>query len=457
MFLNRNKELRQLKDQLDSNGRSAVLVYGKRRIGKSFLIAEAARSFDGIVINHLCAQTTLQGNIELLCRSVCAGLNLPVMHFDSLMDLFSFVSELNRKILIVLDEYSYMKASGTKHEIDSYMQSVIDRLPPHVKLILCGSYTTVMTELLEEENPLFGRFTEIIHLEAFDYFESGDFYPQNDINRKIANYAVFGGSPYVLSQINPSKPMKENIVQLILRDTGILRVYIESVILKEIQKAYDIRIFQVIGNGKKRYSELNDRLSGNNNGLLDKQLKNLMNMEMIEKTFPINKPSDKKKQFYEIRDNLIRFYFTYVFGNESLIFRLGEDTYYETYIKPSLTQFISRRFEQISLQYFRRLSVTGQMTDILDFGTYWFDNPAAHTNGEFDCVLKRSDGYDFIECKFYTKPMSEDECEKEEQQLKNIEGIVFRQIGFVCSAGFSFTSGRYDLITGEDLFSDKNR
>lgn len=97
------------------------------------------------------------------------------------------------------------------------------------------------------------------------------------------------------------------------------------------------------------------------------------------------------------------------------------------------------------------------MTDILDFGTYWFDNPAAHTNGEFDCVLKRSDGYDFIECKFYTKPMSQDECEKEEQQLKNIEGIVFRQIGFVCSAGFSFTSGRYDLITGEDLFSDKNR
>jgi AAA+ ATPase superfamily predicted ATPase len=64
-----------------------------------------------------------------------------------------------------------MKESGTKHEVDSYIQSVIDRLPGHVKLILCGSYITVMTELLEEGNPLFGRFTEIIHLEAFDYFE----------------------------------------------------------------------------------------------------------------------------------------------------------------------------------------------------------------------------------------------------------------------------------------------
>ena len=457
MFLNRSKELQLLRDQLNSSGKSAVLVYGKRRIGKTFLIAEAARSFDGIVINHLCAQTTLQGNIELLCRSVCAGLNMPAMHFDTLMDLFSFIAGLNRKVLIILDEYSYMKESGTKHEVDSYMQSVIDRLPGHVKLILCGSYITVMTELLEEGNPLFGRFTEIIHLEAFDYFESADFYPGNEINRKISNYAVFGGSPYVLSQINSSKSLKENIVQLILRDTGILRVYIESVILKEIQKAYDIRIFQAIGNGKKRYSELNDHLSGSNNGLLDKQLKNLMNMEMIEKTFPINRPADKKKQFYEIRDNLVRFYFTYLFGNESLIFRLGEEAFYESYIRPTLNEFISRRFEQMVLQYFRRLSVTGQMTDILDFGTYWYDDPAAHKNGEFDCVLKRPDGYDFVECKYYTKPMSERECEKEEQQLKEMKGITFRKIGFACSDGFSFTSDRYDLIDGEDLFAEKNR
>lgn len=247
------------------------------------------------------------------------------------------------------------------------------------------------------------------------------------------------------------------MMYLLLRETGILRVYIESAILKEIQKAYDVRIFQVIGNGKKRYSELNDHLSEKNNGLLDKQLKNLMNMEMIEKVFPIYKPADKKKQFYEIRDNLMRFYFTYVFGKESLIIRLGEDAFYEMYIQPSLNQFISRRFEQIVLQYFRRLSVSRQITDIYDFGTYWYDNPKTHKNGEFGCVLKRPDGYDFIGCKYYSKPMTMSECEKEEQQLKTLQGKTCRKIGFACSAGFSFSSDRYDLITGEDLFSEKNR
>ncbi len=453
MFLNREKELERLGEQLRSTEKTAVLVYGKRRIGKSFLIAEAAGSFDGQVISHMCAQTTLRGNIDLLAKSICTGLNLPGIHFDTLMDIFTFVSNLNQNVLIILDEYSYLKDSGRKNEVDSYMQSVIDRLPGHVKLILCGSYITVMTELLEKDNPLFGRFTDIIHLEAFDYYESAEFFPESGIDRKIANYAVFGGSPYVLTQIDSSKSIKDNIVHLILRDTGLLRIYIESVILKEIQKAYDIRIFQVIGNGKKRYSELNDHLSEKNSGLLDKQLKNLMRMEMIEKVFPINKPGDKKKQFYEIRDNLLRFYFTYIFGNESLIFRLGEDAFYDLYIQPSLNEYISRRFEQMVLQYFRRLSLIRQITDIYDYGTYWYDDPKTHKNGEFDCVLKRADGYDFVECKYWSRPMKMSECREEEKQLKAIEGIVCRRMGFACSAGFSFTDDRYELINGENLFS----
>ncbi len=457
MFLNREKELNLLKEQFANPSRSAILIYGKRRIGKYFLIAEAARSFDGIVINHLCAQTTLQGNIELLSKSICDGLNLPAIHFETLTDLFTFVSDLNRRILIILDEYSYMKESGRKNEVDSYMQAVIDRLSDHVKLILCGSYITVMTELLEQDNPLFGRFTEIIHLDAFDYYEAADFFPDLDIRSKITTYAVFGGSPYVLSLLNPKISVRENIIRLLLPPTGIIRIYIENVIQSEIRKAYDIRILQAIGNGKKRYSELNDFLSCTNNGLLDKQLKNLINMETIRKTFPINRPNDKKKQFYEISDNLFRFYFTYIFNRESQIYRLGEESFYESNIEPSLNQFVSRRFEQIVMQYFRRKSILRQLTDIRDYGTYWYDNPKTHQNDEFDCVLQRTEGYDFIECKYYTRPMTLDECRQEEEQLSLIEGIKCRKIGFACSAGFDFHTDRYELISGEDLFSETLR
>ncbi len=102
--------------------------------------------------------------------------------------------------------------------------------------------------------------------------------------------------------------------------------------LQEIGKAYDVRILEVIGNGNKKYSDIQSSLSRDNNGLLSKQLKNLSDMETIEKIFPINRPDDKKKSFYVIRDNLMRFYFTFVFGNDGVIARIGEDAFYRQFI-----------------------------------------------------------------------------------------------------------------------------
>ena len=74
-------------------------------------------------------------------------------------------------------------------------------------------------------------------------------------------------------------------------------MYIENVLLREIGKAYDVRILEVIGNGKKRYSDIQSVVARNDNGSLSKQMNNLMDMETITKVFPINRPDDKKKVF----------------------------------------------------------------------------------------------------------------------------------------------------------------
>jgi AAA+ ATPase superfamily predicted ATPase len=453
MFYGREKELAELREQFASPDRTAVLVYGKRRVGKSTLIRKAAEDFHGIVINHLCVQSTLQGNLELLSRSVCMALHFPTMTFATIMDLFDFLERQPQPILLILDEYPYLKAAGRKNEVDSYMQTVIDSLPANVKLVLCGSYITVMRELLEEENPLFGRFTDVLHLEEFDYYDAAAFYQSSDIRRKIANYAVFGGSPYVLSVINPQQSVAENVIRFLLPSTGLLRIYIENVMLKEIQKVYDVRIFEAIGNGRKKYGEIQSGLNVTDSGLLDKQLKILLNMEAISKVSPINKLNDRRKQFYVIQDNLMRFYFTYVFNREAQIVLLGEKAFYEAMILPSLEEFVSRRFEDIAVQYFSRLVKRGDLRGIYAIGSYWYDDPVSKTNGEFDCVLKKKDGYDFYECKYYSHPMSREECAQEEQQVRAIPALPCNKIGFICSAGFDFKDDSYDLISGEDLYA----
>ena len=391
-------------------------------------------------------------------------MSLPEIQFQSIFDLMDFLKTQDKKILLIIDEYSYLKQTRKQYEVDSVMQGVIDNLPSNVKLILCGSYITMMKELLMESDPLFGRFTLIQHIREFDYFDASCFCNDLSPSEKVAFYAVFGGSPFVLENLDYHQSLRENIIRLLLPETGLIRSHIENIMLKEIQKAYDTRILESIGNGKKRYSEIAAALRTRETGLLEKQLKNLLNMETIRKSEPINRTGDTQKRFYEITDNLMRFYFSFIFGSAGSIMRIGAEQYYHMMIEDRLRQFISRRLEGIALQYFQRMSGRGLYQDIMDFGSYWYDDPVARKNGEFDCVIKRRNNlFDFYECKFYDHPMMLSECRKEEEQVLRQNGIAANEIGrvgFVCTGGFDFpeTEKRigmeegYVLINGDALY-----
>ncbi len=453
MFIGREKELTELREQFASNNRSVILVYGKRRVGKTCLIQEALREYDGVIVNHLCIKSSYDGNLRLLCRSVALSLGLSSsLSFSTLFDLFDFIKAQNKDMVIILDEYQYFKESGKDMEVDSYIQAVADSLPANVKLVLCGSYITIMKELLRESDPLFGRFTKIIHLEEFDYLDASRFCPELPVREKIRFYSVFGGSPYVLTNLDFGKSVEQNIIDLMLEPNSILRSYIENIALREIQKAFDIRILEVIGNSRKRFNEICSLIGFEDSSLLDKQLKNLLNMETITKVVPINAQNDRKKQFYEISDNLMRFYFTYVFSFDSLIYKFGPEEFLRNAISGTLNTFISYRFEKIANQYLIRQAHDGKLEGVLDFGTFWYDDKKNRRNGQFDCVLKRSDGYDFYEVKFFESPMTLKECEEEERQVRSIVDLACNRIGFICSAGFNFTNDRYDLIEGRDLY-----
>ncbi len=457
MFIGREKELSQLVAELSSwKRKTAMLVYGKRRVGKSTLLREAAKSFEGVVINHMCVTSTFEGNLELIYQSVSEGLGLPSIRFGSLFEMMDYLKTLDKKILLIIDEYPYLKQTKKKNEVDSYMQAVIDKLPGSVKLVLCGSYITVMKELLEEGNPLFGRFSLIQHIRDFDYLDAAKFYPELSVRDKVAFYSVFGGSPYVLENLDTDLTLRENIERLLLPETGLVRSHVENIMLKEIQKTFDARILEILGNGKKRYSEIRDRIVTSETGLLDKQLKILLDMETIQKTDPINRRSDKKKQFYEIVDNLMRFYFTFIFGKAGTIARIGEEQYYHRNIDSVIEQFISRRLEGIALQYFHRAALLGKYPDIDDFGSYWYDDPATKTNGEFDCVIRHGEKYDFYECKYFDRPMTLAECREEKAQLDSIKCIAVSGVGFVCTGGFGFTKAdKFELIDGKTLYFDE--
>ncbi len=149
----------------------------------------------------------------------------------------------------------------------------------------------------------------------------------------------------------------------------------------------------------------------------------------------------------------MRLYFTFIFGKAGIIARIGEEQYYNRNIDAVLEQFVSRRLEGIVLQYFHRAALLGKYPDIDDFGSYWCDDAATKSNGEFDCVIRRGEQYVFYKCKYYDKPMSLEECREEKAQLDSIKGIDVSGVGFVCTGGFAFKATEdFVLIDGNELY-----
>ena len=454
MFVGREAELRELMNQLEETGH-AVLIYGKRKIGKTRLIKEAFLCRETAYTNvyYECIKDSEEANVKSLINILVNSNIMPEIPFARFTELFAYLNTLPVKINIAIDEYPYLKTIEESSLIDSEMQKIIDEHLSNINLILSGSHIGIMKEMMEEGNALYGRFSRIIALKELDYIAASEFYKNKTVYEKIAFYAVFGGSPYINKQINPDISLRDNIISTILNSGSAAFAYADNLLLTDLKNSVNAsRILSVIGNGKKRYSELENILKLNNNGNLSKQLKTLTEMETISVNYPINKPDDRKKRTYFTEDGFLKFYYCFIYKNKSALEMLGAESFYENIVLPGLNDFIARRFEEICRMWFSLLAKNNLLSGIQNIGTYYYDDPVNKKNGEFDVALKFADGYEIYEVKYHSSPLEEDEINRELSQISSITELDIRKSGFISVNGF--TGGKHStrFITGEDIY-----
>ena len=451
MFIGREKELTLL--QQDYIGK-AVMVYGKRRVGKTTLIQKALENCQYQTVYYECSKGAMQDNIDGLVRELVRVKILPVpLNFSTLQDVFIYLNALPQKIVVVIDEYPYLKKATDSATVDSLFQNIIDNRLSNIELILSGSHIGMMKDLLQERNALYGRFAVTIKLNELNYLDAARFYPDRTPYDKVAHYAVFGGSPFVNQALNPAATLRENVISTILNPVSAVYLYASQLLLSDYSvKINAERIFSVIGNGKKRYTEIEDKLDVKKTGNLSKQIKSLTELEIVSRNSPINKIGDNKKATFEINDNLLRFYFTFIYKNASALQVLGAEAFYDEYVAPTLADFISRRFEGICRDYFSLLVRSGKLKGVRNIGSYYYDDPVHRKNGEFDVALELADGYAIYEAKYYAKPMTLDEIRREVQQVANIKELAVKQLGFIAINGFVEQEKPYTYLDGNDIF-----
>lgn len=454
MFVGREEELKKLKSLLDLPSAS-VMIYGKRKVGKTTLIKEVLKSSLDKVVYYECLRAPMEDNVKGFVAMLIREKIIPSeISFASFTDIFSYLNSLDGTFNIVIDEYPYLKSFANAETVDSMFQSIIDNNLKNIRLFVSGSHIDMMKDLLEEGNALYGRFTMTLCLKELDYKTASEFYKSKSAYDKIAMYSVFGGSPYINIALDETKSLKENIIATILNPMSYVYNYARNLLISDYAKALHAeRIFNAISNGKKRYSDIESHLNLKTNGNLSKQLAPLEDMEIIAKVYPINKPDDSKKASYEVRDNLLRFYYTFIYKNKSALQMLGAEAFYEEYIEKSIVTFISHRFEEIARTYFSLCVKNRKLRGISNIGTFYYDDSVTRTNGEFDVVLERKGTYDIYEVKYYTSPLSAKEMYNEVQQINNIKGLKIGKIGFISTSGFEKAPEEYDCISAEELYN----
>ena len=449
-FIGRKDEQRRLLREFRSEEQNATLVYGRRRVGKSELILHCLRQTDCRAVYYESRQTAESTNVRGLAEVIAETFGIPRPAFDGIEEALRFVFEraLEEKIVLVIDEYPYLR--DAVKGMDSILQALIDtyRGRSKLSLVVCGSYVEVMKSLLEKENPLYGRIDLKINLRPMDYLDSARFYPGFSDEDKVRLFSVFGGIPYYNRLIDQGATVRENLVELLLRPGARLEDEVSAFLLSEISKITNANeVFFALADGHSRYKDILDQSHVSSGGSLVNVLDKLVGMELVQRRAPINDPENRKKTSYVIVDGLSSFYYRYVFRYASQRSVLDPEVMYARFVAEDFeSRYVPHAFEEVCRQYLVRENRAGRIDPPFDLiGRYYYDDPVSRTNGEFDVVTHDPNGYIFYEAKFRGTPVTARMIEEEKAQVRRC-GLDCYKFGFFSRSGFAAQADKETVL-----------
>lgn len=326
MFIGRKKELAIMERLYNSDRFEFLVLYGQRRIGKTTLINEFAKNKK--VIFFITKETNDSMNLQAFSQLITAHFDssLPDSFiFDSWQEAFVWIAQASekQKTILIIDEYPY--AATANKALNSTLQIAIDHhfLQSQVKLILSGSHVSFMEkEVLGYKSPLYGRKTSQIQLKPFDYLEASLMLSEYSNEDKIRFYSVLGGVPYYLSFVDQGQSFEENVKALFFASDGRLYQEPDFLMREEFdQPAKYSAVIQAVGQGANRSARIAE-LTKIETTALPYYLTTLVEIGFLKKVIPFGEdPLRSRKGIYEIADNTFRFYYEFVYPNETAIER----------------------------------------------------------------------------------------------------------------------------------------
>ena len=387
MFIGRERELTALKEWYDKDGIGMMVIYGRRRIGKSTLITEFAKGKRTIF--YTATKIGKNRNLELFSKQVVDLLmpGLGEVRFPATEAVFDFIDKNmgSEKIVLVIDELPYWaeRDEALLSVLQKYMDTVWN--DKNLKIILCGSALSFMEKkVLSEKSPLFGRRDSQMKLDAFDYLDSAKFVPDYSNEDKAICYGITGGIAKYLSMIDPAKSMDENIIRLFFRTDGYLYDETRNLLTQEFSDIAIVNnIVEQIASGENTLNTIAGKIGEKESTILY-SLDKLISVGLVEKKRCITEEKNKKKTQYVLKDFMFKFWYEFIPKATSVIEMGQGELYYQKVVKPALHSFMGAVFEEMCRYYTLKQGIMGEYgCFITSVGTWWGVENITDQNGNF--------------------------------------------------------------------------
>ncbi len=380
-FIDRHLERRVLADAWTSGRAELVVVHGRRRVGKSELLARFAA---GKPIAYYAAAQQLErtqlDDLGQVLGQVATGSapdmapRLAFRDWDEVLDRIAQAASA-RRIGVILDEFPYLvDANGSLPSlIQRWWDSVGSR--SNLVLVLSGSHQAMMRRLVSADGALYGRPTRRLHLHPFDYFHASKFAPGWSLEDRIRLYGVAGGVPDYLEEVDDSRSLREELQRLAFSPDGRLFREAPDLLRSEFTepRTYE-SVVRAIAGGATTPALIAGASGLHSANRVAPYLDRLQELELVtRRTLPTeaSAPRPRTSQ-YVLADPYLRFYFAHVDPWRSAI-GLGQGAaVVDALVGTTLDVFVSRTFEDVARQYLLRLSGNGTLPPLTHVGPWWF-------------------------------------------------------------------------------------
>ena len=345
-FTGRKKELGILEEEYKKDGARLIILYGRRRIGKTRLVEEFLKGKEGLYYLAADEKDFLQINeLKTIIGSFFKDEFLINNKFDDWKSLFSYLEKIwpkEKNLVFALDEVTYIIKNNDS--FPSYFQQFWDRFlsKTNTKMIISGSIVNLMLKkVLSGESPLYGRRTAEIFLSELPIYDITKLLNVS-LEEAVLFFSVLGGVPKYLELVD--KPFKDFLIFMMDKNSFFYRegIYLMREELKDISTYSNI--LTAISEGKTKLSEISSFVNIDARSI-SAYLDILENLGFIKKEIPIIEEEGKfRGAFYVLNDNFLNFWFLFIHKNRSLI-EIDNIAEVKRILNEQVNSFIGRKFE----------------------------------------------------------------------------------------------------------------